>query len=230
MNAIGTLNEKPLHASLKQWYAQPGDRFEVGTDGYCIDIVRGDLLIEIQTKGLAALRKKLTALLERHPVRLVYPIAVEKWIVMRDAAGAVLRRRKSPKRGIAEDLFSELVSIPALLANPNFSLDILLIDEEETREERAPRRRWMKPWIRDGRRLIDVRENRLISSPEELAAFLPAALPRRFTTRDIAAAARIPRWLAQKMAYCLRALRTIRQTGKVGNAIIYARVMPALTR
>ena len=27
--AIGTLNEKPLHAALKEWYARPDDRFEV---------------------------------------------------------------------------------------------------------------------------------------------------------------------------------------------------------
>jgi len=27
MSGIGLLNEKPLHASLKQWYARPGVRF-----------------------------------------------------------------------------------------------------------------------------------------------------------------------------------------------------------
>ena len=42
---IGTLNEKPLHAALKAWYAQPGDRLEVAVDGFVVDIVRGDLLI-----------------------------------------------------------------------------------------------------------------------------------------------------------------------------------------
>src|SRR5262245_62323945 len=30
---IGLLNEKPLHAALKAWYAQPGDQFEVPLDG-----------------------------------------------------------------------------------------------------------------------------------------------------------------------------------------------------
>ena len=38
---------KPLHASLKAWYAEAGDRFEVAVDGYVIDLVRDDLLIEI---------------------------------------------------------------------------------------------------------------------------------------------------------------------------------------
>jgi hypothetical protein len=38
-------------ASLKKWYAQPGDRFEVPVDGFVIDIVRDDLLLDIQTGG-----------------------------------------------------------------------------------------------------------------------------------------------------------------------------------
>tara|TARA_B110000014_G_C20100324_1_gene577464 strand:- start:1253 stop:1462 length:210 start_codon:yes stop_codon:yes gene_type:complete len=37
---IGTLNEGSLHASLKQFFAQPGDEFEVPINGYVIDIVR----------------------------------------------------------------------------------------------------------------------------------------------------------------------------------------------
>ena len=58
-NGVGVLNEKPLHASLKAWYAQPGDRFEVAVAGSVIDIVRGELLIEIQTRSFSALRRKL---------------------------------------------------------------------------------------------------------------------------------------------------------------------------
>jgi len=46
-----------------------------------MDIVREAGLIEIQTRNLAALRRKLHALLQHHPVRLMYPIAQEKWIV-----------------------------------------------------------------------------------------------------------------------------------------------------
>lgn len=46
---IGRLNEGPLHAALKRWCARPGDRLEAVVDGYVIDIVRADLLLEIQT-------------------------------------------------------------------------------------------------------------------------------------------------------------------------------------
>src|SRR6185503_11550232 len=136
MSGIGLLNEKPLHASLKQWYAQPGDQFEVPVDGFVIDIVRGSQLIEIQTRNLAAINSKLLRLTHSHQVRLIYPIVKEKWIIRsaetnlraienrgvltqraqrhrerREVEGAVVRR-KSPKCGRLEDLFSELVSIP----------------------------------------------------------------------------------------------------------------------
>jgi hypothetical protein len=56
---IGLLNEKPLHASLKEWYAQPGDRFEVPVDGFVIDIVRDDLLLEIQTGSFGSIKSKI---------------------------------------------------------------------------------------------------------------------------------------------------------------------------
>src|ERR687896_696898 len=109
MTGIGLLNEKPLHASLKQWYARPGDRFEVPVDGFVIDIVRDDLLIEIQTRNFSAIKSKLTRLSDAHRVRLIYPIVQEKWII-RSGNGdrGALIRRKSPKRGRFEDLFWEL--------------------------------------------------------------------------------------------------------------------------
>lgn len=72
VNGINTYNEKSLHADLKQWYALPGDKMEVRVDGYIIDLVRGDLLIEIQTGGFSPLKRKLAHLAQAHPVRLVF--------------------------------------------------------------------------------------------------------------------------------------------------------------
>ena len=121
MSGIGLLNEKPLHASLKKWYAQPGDRFEVAVEGFVVDIVRDELLLEIQTGSFASIRSKLTNLVRSHQIRLIYPIAREKWIVKlaKDGSSGV-PRRKSPKRGRVEDLFWEMVSIPeGLLSNRN---------------------------------------------------------------------------------------------------------------
>ena len=221
MSGIGLLNEKPLHASLKQWYARPGDRIEVPVDGFVIDIVRDDLLIEIQTRNFGSLKSKLTKLAHSHPVRLVYPIIQEKWIVRLasgNSAGAI--RRKSPKRGRMEDLFWELVSIPQLLSNPNFSLEVLMIRGEEVRRY-AGKRGWRrKGWICEGRRLLEVVDQRLFGESADWLRFLPNGL-ESFTTRDIATGMDTRTDLAQKMAYCLREARMIELIGKRGRANLY---------
>ena len=78
---IGSLKETSLHAALKDWAGKPGDRFEFPIDGYLIDIVRDDLLIEIQTRNFSMIKAKLERLLENHKVHLIHPIAQEKWII-----------------------------------------------------------------------------------------------------------------------------------------------------
>jgi hypothetical protein len=219
---IGTLNEAPLHAALKTWYAQPGAQFEVRVDGYVIDIVQGDLLVEIQTRGFGKMKRKLRALTRTHPVRLVYPVAQEKWIVkLPREAGERSTRRKSPKRGSFASLFGELISIPTLLHDPNFSIDVLLIQEEEVRRYDGNRNWRRKGWTTDRRRLLDVVDHRLITAPADLLAFLPADLPDPFTTADVSKKLGQPRRLAQQMCYCLRELDVITVSGKRGNAILY---------
>jgi hypothetical protein len=109
-----------------------------------IDIVQDDLLLEIQTSNFASIKSKLLDLVREHRTRLIYPVAQEKWIVRlaKDNFAGVVRR-KSPKRGRVEDLFWEMVSFPQLLANPNFSLEVLLIREEELRRYEG-RRMWRR--------------------------------------------------------------------------------------
>jgi hypothetical protein len=221
---IGTLNEKPLHAALKEWYAQPGDRFEVSVDGFVVDIVRGDLLVEIQTGNFAGIKQKMTALVPGHPVQLVYPVAREKWIVKlaKDGNGQ-LGRRKSPRRGVVEQVFGELVSFPELLSHSNFSLEVLLIREEEIRRYDGKRGWRRKGWVTYERRLLQVVGSHLFETPVDVAALLPPGLCEPFTTSDLAVAVARPRWLAQKMAYCLREMGAITPIGKRGNAILYIR-------
>jgi hypothetical protein len=214
MSGIGLLNEKPLHASLKQWYARPGDRFEVPVDGFVIDIVRDDLLIEIQTGNFASIKSKLNKLTRSHRVRLIYPIVQEKWIIR----GAV--RRKSPKRGRLEDLFWELVSIPQLLSHSNFSLEVLMISGEEVRRYERKRRWRRKGWLVEGRRLVKVLDQRSFGDSADWLRFLPDGL-ESFTTSDLATGMNTRRDLAQKMAYCLREARMIDLIGRRGRANLY---------
>ncbi len=217
---IGVLNEKPLHASLKTWYAQPGDRFEVPVDGFVIDIVRDNVLLEIQTRHFSAIKSKLATLVCAHQVRLIYPIAQEKWIVQSPAEGGLVTRRKSPKRGRVEDLFRELVGIPRLLSHSNFSVEVLLTREEEARRYDG-RRRWRtRGWVTEERRLLDVLDRRVFQGPASWLALLPV-FSEPFTSRDLADALGIRVDLAQKMTYSLRHAGLVRSLGKRGRATLY---------
>ena len=219
---IGTLREKPLHASLKQWCAEEGDRFEVDVDGYVIDVVRDDLLIEVQTRGFSSMKRKLGDLLATgYRVRVVYPIPLEKTIVRLDDEGTVLSRRRSPKRGTLRDVFAELVSFPDLIRHPGLEIQVVLTEEDEYRHH-DPKKAWRrKGWVVTERRLTKVVESLSITDPADLVALLPDDLPDGFTTGDIAAAAGCPLRLAQQMAYCLRHSGAVEVVGKRGNSIEY---------
>lgn len=223
-NAIGTLNEKSLHAALKQWYARPGDLIESPVDGFMVDIVRGDLMIEVQTRNLFSIKSKLERLLAHHPVRLVCPVARDRWIVRQSGKGGrVLGRRKSPKHGVIESIFEELVSIAQLPAHPNFSLEVVFIQEEEIRRLDRARNWRRKGWVTHERRLLQVVDQRLFETPQDMLALVPVTLSEPFTSTDLAEAIGHPVWLAQKMTYCLRSMSALTVTGKRGNNILYVR-------
>ena len=224
---ISTLNEKPLHEALKRWYAQPGDLFEVSVDRFVADIVRGDLLIEIQTRNFSAIKRKLEKLLINHPVRLVYPIPREKWIVkLADDGNGPASRRRSPKRGAFEQVFYELVRLPELLEDPNFSMELLLIEEEEIRRYDGVRGWRRRGWVTEERRLLRVVDRRILNSPADMHAFIPATLAEPFSVNDLVKSTNINGRLAQKMVYCLRAMGCVAPVGKKANAILYARRRP----
>ena len=220
---IGTLNEGSLHAQLKQWYAVEGDQMEQPVDGYVIDLVRGDLLVEVQTGGFAPLRKKLTNLLESHTVRLLAPIARDRRIVRLSDGGEILSARRSPKHGRFEDVFARLVSIPTLINEDGFELEVVLTIEDEYRTHQ-PGKAWRRGgWVVAGRSLERVAEKKLFASAQDLAAMLPTDLPEPFTTTDLAASIRCSLRLAQQIVFCLRKLDVLMMSGKSGNSIEYQR-------
>ncbi len=130
-------------------------------------------------------------------------------------------RRKSPKRGRVEDLFRQMVSIPTLLANDNFELEVLMIRLEEVRRYDGNRNWRRKGWGVEERRLVEVVERRLFTKPTDLRDLLPDQVEASFTTKDLADAAGIKRRLAQEMAYCLRKMNVIELVGKRDRANLY---------
>lgn len=219
---IGMLREKPLHASLKSWYAQAGDHVEQPVDGFVIDLVRDGLLIEVQTVGLSAMRPKLESLLDLgHRLRIVHSIPVDRWIVKMGEGGEVVSRRRSPKHGQVHDVFAELVGMPDLLLDDGLEVELLSTVEEEYRHH-TPGKSWRRGgWSVKERRLIEVVGSTLLSSVSDLVALLPEGLPDRFTTLDLANQLGRPRRLAQQMAYCLREMGALTRVGKRGRSVEY---------
>lgn len=191
-------------------------------DGFVIDLVRNELLIEIQTRGFSGMKRKLRKLLDLgHMVRIVHPIAAEKVIVKLDETGAEISRRRSPKRGALADVFGELVSFPSWINEPGLEIELVLTHEEEIRVH-EPGKAWRRQgWVVVERRLVGVVDGAGVTGADDLRKFLPEALPAPFTTAELATAIGRPRRIAQQMAYCLREAGVIAAVGKRANAYLY---------
>ena len=131
-------------------------------------------------------------------------------------------RRKSPKHESLFYLFEELVSFPDLIGDQNFSLEVLFVQEEEIRCDDGKGSRWRQGWSIRDRKLVDVKESRVFHEVADFQALLPPTLPDPFSTRDLSQAVNTPRWLAQKMAFCLRRMGAVEQVGKERNALLYS--------
>ena len=216
--------EYSLHRQLKEIYAGESAQTEVRLDRWRIDAVVGDELIEIQLASLSAIRRKIIALTARHRVRLVKPIVAEKLLVKRRRRGGkVAERRRSPKRGSLLDIFDELIYFRGAFPHPNLTLDLALVDVEECRypgHGRRWRRRTRDHQIED-QHLVAIQETRQVATAADLVALLPAELPTIFDTAELAAAAGIARYRAQRIAYCLRHMQAASVIGKRGRAQLY---------
>ena len=222
MTGIGVLREGPLHAAVKEWCARPGDQAEVRIDRWVVDLVRVDgELVEVQTGGFGALGPKLDALLDAHRMRIVHPVPAERRIVRVDESGEVLRVGRSPRLPGAIAVFDELVAFPSLLAHPHLTVEVLLCREDHVRaaEPARVRRRTRDPGVR---RLVEVLDSVELCTPADALALLPDCLRERpFSTRELSAALRCGRVLAQRATYCLRAVELLEPAGRRGPAPLY---------
>jgi hypothetical protein len=222
VSGIGVLREGPLHASVKDWCARPGDRAEVRIDRWVIDLVRVDgELVEVQTGGFGPLGPKLDGLLDAHRMRIVHPVPAERRILRVDDAGEVVRERRSPRMPGAIAVFDKLVAFPSLLAHPNLTVEVLLCREDHVRspEPVVHRRRRRDP---GQRRLVEVLDRVELRSPSDALELLPPSLrDEPFSTRELRESLRCGLVLAQRVAYCLRAMELLEPAGMRGRAPLH---------
>ena len=215
------MTEYSLHMGIKEWYSVLGGQVEVKVDDFIVDVVKEGVLIEIQTRNLSAIKKKLGKLLLTNQVRLVYPIAKVKWIVYVSNSGEFVRKRKSPKRGKIIDLFIEMVHLSDLINDKNFSFEVLLIEEEELRCDNGKgswRRRGVS--IKD-RKLLKVFDRVIFEDRTDFLKILPDNLELPFTNRVLAKKLGTSIKLAQKITYCLRKMNALIIDGKKNRELLF---------
>ncbi|NLF87440.1 hypothetical protein GX563_01300 [Candidatus Bathyarchaeota archaeon] len=215
------MTEYSLHQEIKTYYSIPGDKFEEPLNNYIIDILRGQMAIEIQTKNFSAIKDKLKTLTKTHQVRLVYPLPENRIITCTAKDNTVLYKRKSPRKGVLHDVFRELVMVPGIIGSSNFSMEVLFVDEEEVRcadGKGSWRRRGVS--IKE-RRLLGVNRRILFESKNDFLMLLPDSLSRDFTNSELAQQAKIPLRVARQITYCYRKSGLLSVAGKRGRAFIF---------
>ncbi len=217
--------ETSLHRELKLLYAGRQARNEVALDGYRIDAIARGRLFEIQHGALGAIRDKVRTLLQSHRVTVVKPIVAGKVLVKKAAKGGeVLSRRASPKRGQILDLFDELVHFTNVFPHARLTLEVLLVEIEESRYPgHGRRRRWRADDHEvEDQRLVAIRGQHRFRTAADLARLVRGPLPAPFHTGHLAQSLGVRRWAAQRIVYCLHRMGAMRVVGKDGNARLYA--------
>ena len=182
---INTYNETHLHRTLKNLYSSEDAVQEMALEGFICDIYRKGSVIEIQTSKLSALKNKLEKLLPIYPIKIIYPIIENAYILTLNADGSRRSYRKSPKHGTFYQLFREISGIIRYIDNPNLSIQLLYIDCEVIKiDDKQGRSRYKRPRIIDKKLLKIHRQDSFQGSDSFVAPFL-GQLPDIFISADM---------------------------------------------
>jgi hypothetical protein len=216
--------ETTLHRQLKERYAAGGRPVEQRIGRYRIDVVQSGRLVEIQLASLTAIRDKIADLLTEHRVLVVKPIIATKHLIKQHRSGGrIVSRRRSPKQGTILDLFEELVHFTRVFPHRRLTIEVPLVEIEEWRYPGHGRRRWRRAGdhVVEDQRLIEVHSVAQFRTAADLCRLLPSTLPKPFHTGHLADGLGVQRWVAQRMAYCMRKCGAIQSVGKLRGAWLY---------
>jgi len=201
---------------------EKGDFVEYQIDRYVVDILRGQEIIEIQTHAFYKLRRKLAALLEKHTVKIVHPVAKRKWITRQNINGEIISRRKSPKKENLLDIFHELVYIPNFLNNSNLAIEVFIIEKEEVLIDDGKGSWRRKGWSLADQKLLQVYQVKALAYPDDYQTFFSGMNTNGFLNSELAEELGCSVKLARKITYTLVHSGLLTHTGMAGNAKVYA--------
>ena len=183
---IGMLGEKALHSALKYYYEPDETCHEREAWGFFADVLNEDGIIEIQTRSLWSLKKKLPVYLERTRVTLVHPVVRRRSLIYLDPeTGELSAPRLSPVRGSVYTAFPELIHIKEFLAHPNLLVVVPIVDAEEYRIRRVPAVKQVELGP------TALLEEWVFACPEDWLRLVPEPLQMTgFTVRELAEASK----------------------------------------
>ncbi len=221
---IGTLSEKTVHAVLKCYFAPDETEREVPVGRFTADIVRGNEIIEIQTRSFDRMREKLASYPEDYRVTLVCPVPHEKHVVwINTETGETTKRRKSPKRGRPSDALRELAYIRSQLHRPGLTVRIVMLDVTEYRYLDGYGNGGKRGSTRADRIPEAIAEIIDITSLYDWAVMLPETIGARFRMDEFARETRLSPRAAWSAMAVLCEVGIVRRIGKDGRAYIYER-------
>ncbi|SEK54256.1 hypothetical protein [Ruminococcus albus] len=216
---IGTLAEKTVHAVLKEYYGGGEENKEIPLGGFVADAVSEDGVIEIQTRALYRLERKLEALLPLCRVTVVYPIEDRKYLLDIDPdSGELVSRRLSPKRVKIWHGIAELYGIRKYLGNDNLTIRFPVLTVEETRiRAKGKKRRADKI----DKIPLEMTAEVVIRRKEDMAKLLPENLSDGFTAAEFAKLCRVNNDTAGKCIRVLSVMGIITECGKQGRCKLW---------
>ena len=120
--------------------------------------------------------------------------------------------------------------IPQLLTHPKFELEVVLVEQELIREYAGTLRRGRGGWRTLERRLLSLQSCHRFRGALDLWGLLQREVVEPFGTAELALALGSTRSVAQKFAYCMKAVGEIEVIGKSGNSLLYKRVRAGSAR
>ena len=158
---------------------------------------------------------------------VVHPIPRVRYKVWIDpATGEAAERKRSPKKGRAEDALKEIFWLRELLLSPRLHIKLLFLEEEEYR--------YLDGWSRDKKRGSNRCERvpagllgRVdLVSAADYGAFLPPELSAEFTASELGKHLGLRGKAIYSALKVFLATEHVKQIGTRGRSALYARVDP----
>ncbi len=223
-SGIGTLSEKVLHATVKEYLEPYSGSREIKIGPYFADIAGQDGIYEIQTRALYKLANKLDSFLEICRVTVVHTITVVKHIKLFDSnTGKLIRQRISPRLGYVWDAFTELLGLKRYVLHPNFRFCIMLVEIEVHRTIDTNTMQKKNKYQSVSEFPLKLIDEIYFESSHDYQSLLPPELPETFTSTDLQKQTRANIKSIRSALNILNHVGAVKRLGRVNSAFLYKR-------